>query len=304
MEIVGENDGDAVGESVGFGVLSQFFALFVHLSSSTVGVLVGNLVGAVVGRGTGVGFLLGLGEGAPVVGVDVGDDDGLGEGIFVGALLGNFVGVPGTTGHDFANYYDHSNKTIVWYGKPKSHSGQPTFKKLLDGSLTPHFFARWDNKDKMFTHLGVGKIVSFKDGHPCLDGKGNQVTTIELKLNIDDSGEIIPIENQTNVIENREALTENNFAPKSSFLLEKHLEDYIIKNWKNIELNQNYDIHKENNKLCTQYQTGSGPLDILAISKDKNEFLVIELKKGRASDIVLGQIQRYMGHIKKKSCKK
>ena len=213
------------------------------------------------------------------------------------------IGVPGTTGHDFANYYDHSNKTIVWYGKPKSHSGQPTFKKLLDGSLTPHFFARWDNKDKMFTHLGVGKIVSFKDGHPCLDGKGNQVTTIELKLNIDDSGEIIPIENQTNVIENREALTENNFTPKSSFLLEKHLEDYIIKNWKNIELNQNYDIHKENNKLCTQYQTGSGPLDILAISKDKNEFLVIELKKGRASDIVLGQIQRYMGHIKKNLAK-
>ena len=209
------------------------------------------------------------------------------------------IGVPGTTGHDFANYYDHSNKTIVWYGKPKSHSGQPTFKKLLDGSLTPHFFARWDNKDKMFTHLGVGKIVSFKDGHPCLDGKGNQVTTIELKLNIDDSGEIIPIENQTNVIENREASTEKNFTPKSSFLLEKHLEDYIIKNWKNIELNQNYDIHKENNKLCTQYQTGSGPLDILAISKDKNEFLVIELKKGRASDMVLGQIQRYMGHIKK-----
>ena len=209
------------------------------------------------------------------------------------------IGVPGTTGHDFANYYDHSNKTIVWYGKPKSHSGQPTFKKLLDGSLTPHFFARWDNKDKMFTHLGVGKIVSFKDGHPCLDGKGNKVTTIELKLNIDDSGEIIPIENQTNVIENKEALTENNFTPKSSFLLEKHLEDYIIKNWGNIEINQNYDIHKENNKLCTQYQTGSGPLDILAISKDKNEFLVIELKKGRASDIVLGQIQRYMGHIKK-----
>ena len=86
--------------------------------------------------------------------------------------------------------------------------------------------------------------------------------------------------------------------PKSSFLLEKHLEDYIIKNWSKIELNKDYDIHKENNKLCTQYSTGSGPLDILAISKDKKEFLVIELKKGRASDVVMGQIQRYMGHIK------
>ena len=36
----------------------------------------------------------------------------------------------------------------------------------------------------------------------------------------------------------------------------------------------------------------------MAISKDQKEFLVIELKKGRASDIVMGQIQRYMGHIK------
>ena len=32
--------------------------------------------------------------------------------------------------------------------------------------------------------------------------------------------------------------------------------------------------------------------------KGKKEFLVIELKKGRASDVVMGQIQRYMGHIK------
>ena len=208
------------------------------------------------------------------------------------------IGVPGTTGHDFANYYDHSNKTIVWYGKPKSHSGQPLFKKLLDGNLTPHFFARWDNKDPMFTHLGIGKIISYKDGHPCLDGKGNQVTTIELRLNIDDSADIIPIQNQTNVDIQKDSLVDNNLAPKSSFLLEKHLEDYIIKNWTYIELNKDYDIHRENNKLCTQYSTGSGPLDILAISKDKNEFLVIELKKGRASDVVLGQIQRYMGHIK------
>ena len=36
-------------------------------------------------------------------------------------------------------------------------------------------------------------------------------------------------------------------------------------------------------------------MDILAISKDKSELLVVELKKGRASDVVVGQIQRYMG---------
>ena len=36
-------------------------------------------------------------------------------------------------------------------------------------------------------------------------------------------------------------------------------------------------------------------MDILAISKDKSELLVVELQKGRASDVVVGQIQRYMG---------
>ena len=33
------------------------------------------------------------------------------------------------------------------------------------------------------------------------------------------------------------------------------------------------------------------------MSKDKKELLVVELKKGRASDSVVGQIQRYMGYV-------
>ena len=40
------------------------------------------------------------------------------------------------------------------------------------------------------------------------------------------------------------------------------------------------------------------PKHILAISKDRNTFLVVELKKGRVSDNVVGQIQRYMGYVK------
>jgi restriction system protein len=47
-----------------------------------------------------------------------------------------------------------------------------------------------------------------------------------------------------------------------------------------------------------QYSTDTGPIDILAISKDKKSLLVVELKKGRASDAVVGQILRYMGYIK------
>ena len=51
-----------------------------------------------------------------------------------------------------------------------------------------------------------------------------------------------------------------------------------------------------------QYPSDTGPLDILAISKDKKTLLVIELKKGRVSDNVISQIQRYMGFVQEELC--
>ena len=84
----------------------------------------------------------------------------------------------------------------------------------------------------------------------------------------------------------------------STFAMEKHLEDFLIKNWSNTPLGKTHDIFKENGNLIgQQYQTDTGYIDILAISKDKKELLVVELKKGRASDAVVGQILTYMGYI-------
>jgi len=85
----------------------------------------------------------------------------------------------------------------------------------------------------------------------------------------------------------------------SEFALEKHLEDFLVANWKSTELGKNYDIYEEDGEIVgQQYPSDTGPIDILAISKDKKEILVVELKKGRVSDVVVGQIQRYMGYVK------
>jgi len=85
----------------------------------------------------------------------------------------------------------------------------------------------------------------------------------------------------------------------SVFALEKHLEDFLVQNWKQTELGKNYDIYEEDGELVgQQYQSDTGPIDILAISKDKKSLLVVELKKGRVSDNVVGQILRYMGYVK------
>ena len=85
----------------------------------------------------------------------------------------------------------------------------------------------------------------------------------------------------------------------SAFALEKHLEDFLVKNWKQTSLGKNYDIYEEDGELVgQQYPSDTGPIDILAISKDKKTMLVIELKRGRTSDVVVGQVQRYMGYVK------
>jgi restriction system protein len=92
--------------------------------------------------------------------------------------------------------------------------------------------------------------------------------------------------------------TDNTIEDPSEFALEKHLEDFLVQNWKQTELGKQYDIYEEEGELVgQQYQSDTGPIDILAISKDKKEILVVELKKGRASDSVVGQVQRYMGYV-------
>lgn len=93
--------------------------------------------------------------------------------------------------------------------------------------------------------------------------------------------------------------TDETVEDPSTFALEKHLEEFLVQNWKQTELGKNYDIFSEEGELVgQQYPSDTGPIDILAVSKDKKTLLCVELKKGRASDVVVGQVQRYMGFVK------
>ena len=83
--------------------------------------------------------------------------------------------------------------------------------------------------------------------------------------------------------------TDSTVEDPSEFALEKHLEDFLVQNWKQTELGKDFDIFEEDGELVgQQYQSDTGPMDILAIKKDKSQLLVVELKKGRASDSVVG----------------
>ena len=75
---------------------------------------------------------------------------------------------------------------------------------------------------------------------------------------------------------------------KTVLVKEKVLEDI---------LEHRLDLISDDLKLLgRQYPTSVGPIDLLA--EDSNgDYVVIELKKGRASDKVIGQVQRYMGWV-------
>ena len=84
----------------------------------------------------------------------------------------------------------------------------------------------------------------------------------------------------------------------NSFALESHLENFLIENWSSTDFAKKYDIYQEGGEILgKQYRTDTGRIDILAISKDGKEFLVIELKKDKSADRVVGQVQRYMGDV-------
>ena len=194
------------------------------------------------------------------------------------------INVPGTTGHDFPNKYNPDEKTIIWYGRPGTHSGQPTFQKLLNKELTPHFFARWNTADP-FVYLGVGTIIKYEDGFPTKKSNGKPSKCIQITLSCDDADQILPS-------------VDNDETPETNFAMEKHLEEFIIENWDALDIGEKYDRHEEvADGKRKKFRTDTGEIDIFALSKDKTHYLVVELKKGRTNDMAVGQIMRYMGYV-------
>ena len=87
----------------------------------------------------------------------------------------------------------------------------------------------------------------------------------------------------------------------SEFVLEKYLEDFIVSNFATIFKGHLRIFEDAEGNDGQQYATDIGPIDILAVDAQSKALVVIELKKGRPSDRVVGQILRYMGWVQEES---
>lgn len=88
----------------------------------------------------------------------------------------------------------------------------------------------------------------------------------------------------------------------NAFVLEKYLEDFIVSNFATIFKGELRIYEDGDGNEGQQYATDVGPIDILAVEAKSKAFVVLELKKGRPSDQVVGQILRYMGWVKETLC--
>lgn len=83
------------------------------------------------------------------------------------------------------------------------------------------------------------------------------------------------------------------------FALERSLEEFIYDNWMRIDFGAPLRLFRdEHGQEGRQWDTGEiGRIDFLCVDDRDGTFTIIELKKGRPSDKVIGQLQRYMGWV-------
>lgn len=91
-----------------------------------------------------------------------------------------------------------------------------------------------------------------------------------------------------------------------NFALEQHLEEFLIANWAKLPFCRPFDLilNDDGQPMSRQYACGTvGRIDLLVREKQSKDYVVMELKKNRATDVVVGQILKYIGWIKKNLAK-
>lgn len=84
------------------------------------------------------------------------------------------------------------------------------------------------------------------------------------------------------------------------FAIERHLHDYLFDNWSQLELSKDWELFVRDGEPDAGYEflTPIGRIDLLARHRREKRWLVIELKRDKSSDAVVGQVLRYIGWIK------
>lgn len=172
---------------------------------------------------------------------------------------------------------------VAWfqehYPKIKNNTITAHIRGLTANDPNRHHYAWLASKEPVFTRTGYGKLRRFDPDE--IGGDGGDEGT-------DGGGEEVG-EDQPTIEEEAE------------FVLESQLEEFLIGNWHIIHWGRHLQIWKSSSGISGhQYNIpGIGRLDFLCIDTTTEALVVVELKRGRPSDRVVGQIARYMGWVRR-----
>jgi hypothetical protein len=184
------------------------------------------------------------------------------------AAQAEYPATPGDFVAWFAEHYPRVKATTV-----KLH-----VKGLTANDRSRHHFHSLVKREPLFTRNSDGSLSPFED--PAVD-------EIEMDPAVDE------IE-----MDEAELDAEDADAPRLEFALEAFLEEFLLSNWEGIDWGRPLELwESENGELGHQLATPVGRLDFLCRDTTTNALVVIELKRGRPSDRVVGQAARYVGWV-------
>ncbi len=85
----------------------------------------------------------------------------------------------------------------------------------------------------------------------------------------------------------------------AEFALEMYLEEFLLSNWDRIDWGRRLRLLGSDRVEGHQYSTPVGRIDFLCEDVDTGALVAVELKRGRPSDQVVGQLARYMGWLRR-----
>jgi len=107
----------------------------------------------------------------------------------------------------------------------------------------------------------------------------------------------IPENKYKSFVKGKQVEIEEEVVEQTEFVMEKYLEEFIVTNFDTIFKGKLKLYRDPEGNIARQYPTEIGTIDIIAEEPAASTLIVIELKKGRESDKVLGQTLRYMGWV-------
>ena len=155
---------------------------------------------------------------------------------------------------------------------------------------TVEFLGKLQNLVK-YSNIQIGKLLGVSRSLICED--------IQLFNGLKNCPELIQNTSKKNAFRMLKGI-----IPKDIFETEEDLHINLYRKWNKTSLAKQWTLVNTGSYMGKFNTNEIGEIDLLAHNKNKDKWLVVELKQRQSSDDTVGQILRYMGWIRKNKAKK